>query len=182
MGLRAGYSLPLGDWRKNRVAPSVTLFGAGLSLGGDIDVRLSDRLSLAFTGGYASLNGSAWEEYATARGSNVKVSAWIGHAGVLLKPYLKSNGRDLVSLAIGPVLFFGGGNETVGTAVYEYDFLGSVTFGGLGALEYDRMMWDNLALTVNVSALVVPSGLDYADGLSRSVVALPISVGLRVIF
>ena len=179
IGVRIGYSLSAGDWNKSRVAPDVSLFKGSFTFGGDLEFRLSERLTLAIDGGYGPLNGSDWETYTAGTGDTVSVSASIGYAGILLRPYLKISGPDLIRLQVGPVMLFASGHETVNGRTYNDDFFRSVKFGGEGGIEYDRMLGDNVAASLNVAAIVIPSGVEYADGESRTVIALPVTLGVR---
>ena len=182
LGLHAGYAFSEGDWSKSRVVPDVNLFKGRFTFGGDLEFRLSNRLSLAVDGGYEQLDGSEWEEYVRAHGDTLNVSASFGYIGVLIQPYLKVGGPDILRLEVGPVILFPSGSEKFNGINYNYDFFSSVKFGGMGGIEYDRMLSDYMAASLKVVGIFIPSGISYADGESRTVIALPVTLGLRFYF
>jgi hypothetical protein len=179
LGLRGGYPVSAGDWNKVRYLPDVNMFKPGFMFGGDLEFRLSDRLNLALEGGYESLDGGDWETYTRATGDTLSVGASFGYASVLLRPCLKSGGPDILRVEIGPVVMFPSGHETFDGRTYNDDFFGSIKVGGEGGIEYDRMIGENLAASLSVAGIVVPSGIAYADGESRAVIAVPVTLGLR---
>jgi hypothetical protein len=181
-GLRFGYGLFSGDWNKVRFAPDVSMFKGGFTLGGDFDVRLGDRLTLGFDGGYEPLNGSDWEAYALSKGDAVDVNASLAYGGILVRPYLIAGERDFLRMEFGPVLLFASGSETFGGRTYNYDFFSSVKLGGQGGIEYDRRVADNIGVSLRFAGLVSPSGVSYADGETRTMIALPLTMGVRFFF
>ena len=181
IGVRVGYAWTPGDWSHNRVAPAVAFLGGSVSFGGEIEIRVSDRMSIALDGGYLSLDGGDWVRYAAARGEIVRVSASIGNIGILLKPYLLSTGTDQLALELGVAATFASGQETVGSVTYDYDFFGSFRFGGLAGLEYARWIGERIAVTGRIAGVYVPSGVQYADGLNEAITLLPVTIGLRVV-
>ncbi|MBI1805061.1 MAG: hypothetical protein HY033_08885 [Ignavibacteriae bacterium] len=182
LGLRIGYSFSMGDWTKVRKVPSlpeVNLFKEQITFGADLEFRLSDRLTLSLDGGYEQLDGSEWEAYTRTTGDTVSVTASFGYAGILLRPYLKISKPDIIRVEVGLVMLFASGNEITDGRLYNYDFFGSVRFGGEGGIEYDRMLGDNIAASLRVAGIFVPSGVEYGEGESRAVIALPVTLGIR---
>jgi hypothetical protein len=79
----------------------------------------------------------------------------------------------------GALVLFANGSEKIGGRSFEYDFLAPWRIGGQGAIEYDRMLGANSALTVRLAALIVPSAVRYADGESFTLVAFPLTIGFK---
>jgi hypothetical protein len=178
-GLHAGYSFLAGDWNKARPAPEINLFKGYFTFGGDVDFRLSNLLSLAFEGGYEPLYGSDWESYARQQGDTVSVSASFGYFSIMLRPYINIGGLNVIRLEVGPALLLPGGSEVVNGRYYSYDFFNTVRIGGKGGIEYDRMLNNNIAASLGFSVIIFPKGVSYADGDSRSVIFLPLNLGIR---
>ncbi len=179
IGIRGGYSWPMGDWSDQRTAPGVRLFKGSVMFDADMEFSLSDRVSLALNGGYSGLDASDWENYAKSRGDNVSVSASLAYVGLLLRAHVKVSKLDIIAIDIGPVVLFESASETFGIRSYEYDFFHSVRFGVQGGIEYDRCVSESVAVTLRLAGIVAPSGMKYADGESRTVIALPVTAGLR---
>ena len=182
VGVHVGYFLPLGDWNKHRFAPNIDQFGGNIGFGGDLEIRLSDRWGLAITGGYSKLDVSEWEDFARAAGDDVTASASVGHIGLLLRPYLGTSRPDIIKIELGASLVFTKGKETFGRFSYEYDFLKSTVVGILLGIEYDRFLSENIALAARISSMIVPSGIEYADGVDQSLIIMPLTIGMRFHF
>ena len=181
LAIQVGYGWAQGEWTGHPYAP-VSFFGQDLVFGADLAFRLSDKLVLAATGFYSGLNTGEWDAYARSMGDEVTSSASMSVVALVIRPYLKSTAPDLVSVDIGPAMLFAGGSETFGGRTYEYDFMGSPRFGVLAAIEYDRCLGANYAVYGRVAGVFIPSGLQYADGWSPSVVTVPVTVGARLLF
>ena len=179
MGIHIGYGLTLGDWNKHRFAADVDQFGGSILFGGDLEIKTSDKVGLAISGGYAKLDVSKWEDFAMARGDHVSASASVSYVGLLLRPYLKSSKPDIIKLELGAGLVFAKGKETFGRFSYDYDFLQSTSVGILVGVEYDRFLSDNLALAARITSMIVPSGIEYVDGKNQTVIIMPVTVGMR---
>ena len=52
----------------------------------------------------------------------------------------------------------------------------------MGGIKYDRMLSEYMAASLSFAGIFVPSGISYADGESRTVIALPLTLGLRFYF
>ena len=179
IGLGVGYALPAGDWTKSRIAPDIQMFSGGFTFGGDITIRLAQRWGLVLAAGYSTLSGSEWEEYAYLKGDGVSVSASVTDVSISLRPYLIASPHDQLSLEFGAVGLFAGGHEVVNGERYEYDFFSSFRLGFQGAVEYDRLVSEGIAVTIRGGAVVAPDGMNYADGESRTIVYFPVTVGIR---
>ena len=179
IGLRIGYLFTAGEWNSVRYAPEIRFLKGGFSVGADFEIPLTDKLSLAIDGGYQPLDGSDWEAYARSRGDEVAISAAFVYLGVLLRPYLKAGGPDIFWCEFGPAVLFPGGEERFNGAFYTYDFFNSTRFGGEGAVAYGRMLSDQVAVSLRIAGMVIPSGISYADGESRTLIAFPLTLGLR---
>ncbi len=179
LGLRASYFQPLGDWRNSPVSSSVNLFDASIAFEGDLDFRIANRWTLGVEGGYSPLNGSAWEEYALKKGDTISVSGSFVHFAILIRPHIMVGGPDVIRFEVGPALLLAHGEETYGRRTYPYDFLGEVSFGVQGGVEYMRIFNDGLAASLKMSGLFFPSVVKYIGGATRSAIILPVSVGIR---
>ena len=180
--LRGGYGFAAGNWASSRVAPGVSLFAGGGEFGADLELAVSDRVTIAVEGGYGTLSGSQWEEYVRSRGDNLNVTASMAYCGLLLRPHIRLSGSDVLKLEVGPLVLFPSGSETIRGRVFEYDFFSTTRMGGEGGVEYERLLGGDFALTVRLAVIVVPSGVSYADGERRTLVSLPASAGVRVFF
>ena len=179
MSFHAGYLWPTGGWTDHRFA-GVAFFQSGPVFGGELAFRLSDRFALALNGGYSKLDQGDWQAYARSRGSDLTSSASLAYLSALLRPYLKNDAPDLITLDIGPLILFGRGSEKFATHTFDYDFFGSVRWGGQGAIQYCRCLTRSFGVTVRLAVIVVPSALQYADGDSRTLVAFPVTVGVQL--
>ncbi len=182
IGFRAGYSVPLGEWAKNRVAPQVQQFAGNVAYEGDITIRLSRSWALALGGTYLPLNGSRWEEYAYSKGDVVGMSGSMTQLSLSIKPYLKASPPDLISFEAGAIGLFASGTETVDGEQFEYDFFSSFYLGFQAALEYDRLLSPGFALSLKAGVVMAPAGINYADGESRMIVYAPLTAGIRFLF
>jgi hypothetical protein len=117
-----------------------------------------------------------------AKGQYLSVSASLAHGGILLKPYLEASAQDMLSIELGGVALFGNGTETYQGTTYQYDFLKSFHVGFEAGIEYDRMISGKVALTIRGGGIFVPGGIGYADGEDRTVISLPITLGIRILF
>ena len=180
VGLRAGYSMPLGDWGKSPVVPSIDMIGGSIAVEVDFDVAFGERWSLAVEGGYAAVNGSAWEDYAAQCGEELRISGSLMHCAVLLRPQLLMIGRSLLRLELGPALLFASGEEVFDGERYPYDFLGGMSFGGKAGLEYVYLVAENIGLSLRGAVLVFPSATDPASSPAGTITMVPLSAGLRI--
>jgi len=178
--LRIGYSFSEGDWSKSRVAPNVIQFRGGLTLGANFEFGLSKGLAIVLDGGYEQLDGSDWANYVRSFGEYLAVNAWFAHAGVLLKPYLLATHQDMLGVELGGVALFGNGSETYQGVVYQYDFLKSFHVGFEAGIAYDRRLSERFAVTIRGGGIFVPGGVGYADGEDRTVISLPVTLGIRI--
>ncbi len=182
LGFRAGYGFTGGDWTKSRVAPIIQQFGSGVSFEGDLSIPLAPRWALMLGGGYTYLDGSKWEQFAYLKGDAVTMSASITQLSLLMRPYLFSSPAENLSFEFGLVGTFENGSEVVDGQYYEYDFFNSFRIGGQVALEYDKLLSQDFAFTLRAGAVVIPNGLNYADGESRTITYFPVTAGIRVLF
>jgi len=181
VGLRVGYFSPLGDWAQSPVAPSVHLVGGGVAVELDFDFALGERWTLGLEGGYADLNGSAWEEYAARFGDRLEISGTFIHAAVLLRPQLLASAPNILRLEIGPAVLFASGEELFEGRTYPYDFLGGTSLGVQGGLEYIRLITESMALSVKVSGLYFPGASQHASATGKAITFVPVTAGLRFV-
>jgi hypothetical protein len=181
-GLRVGYAASSGEWNKVRYAPHVTLLDGGVTVGANVAIALSDRLSLVVSGGYEPLDGSDWEAFAGTEGDIVQASASFVSLGALLRPYLKATGPNLVWVEFGPAVLFPTGEERFNGTLYQYDFFSSMKFGAECAVGFERMLGDRTAVSLRAGALIFPTGVSYADGESFTMIALPVTAGVEISF
>ena len=179
VALRVGYSAPVGDWAKSPVAPSVSLIGGSVTVELDLDFVIGRRLTVGIEGGYTSLGGGAWEEYASGFGDRLEVSGSFIHCAVLLRPHLMVSGANILRLELGPAVLFASGEEVYEGRAYQYDFLGGTSFGGKVGIEYVRLLTASLALSVKGSCMYYPSASQHAAAPARSICFAPVSVGIR---
>jgi len=181
IAVRAGYAWAQGEWTRHPYAP-VSYFSQSLVIGGDFSFPVSDNGALAVIGVFSNLSTKEWNDFARTMGDTVDGSASLGFLAFVYRAFLKNTGPDLFSVDIGPVMLLSGGSEKIGTRSFDYDFMSSPRFGALAALEYDRCVTDNLALTLRLEGMFVPSALQYADGHSPSLLTFPLTVGVRIMY
>ncbi len=181
LGLRAGYVWPLGMWNKSRVDPAVNLIGGSFGFEGDLEFAIADRWTLGIEGGHLSLNGSEWEEYVAGKGERITLSGSFTHFAVLLRPHFNVTGSDIIRVEFGAAVLIASGQEELSGRIFEYDFLGSPSFGAQGGLEYIRLLNNSLALSFKVKGMFFPSAVDYMDGGTNDIIMVPVTVGVRLL-
>lgn len=182
LGLDVGYFFPFGNWVNHRFASGVNQFQSGLTFRGDLNFKVGRKFALAITGGYMNFDETDWEEYARNMGDQISTSSSAAYIGLLLKPHLMISQPDIIVLEFGAGVFFLNGQETFEGMTYDYDFLKGTRIGIIGGLEYERFLSESFALSVRASCLIVLTGIHYADGLEHTIIALPITAGVRVFF
>jgi hypothetical protein len=181
LGLRAGYVWPLGMWNKSRVEPAVNLVSGSFGFDGDLEFAIAERWTLGVEGGYTSLNGSEWEEYASGKGDTIKLSGSFTHFAVLLRPHFNVTGSDIIRVEFGAAVLIANGQEELGGRIFEYDFLGSPSFGAQGGLEFMHLLNNSLALSFKVQGIFFPSAVEYLDGGTNDIILVPVTVGVRLL-
>ena len=181
VGLRVGYSQPIGDWSKSPLVSSVSLIGGSLMVELDLDFVIARRVTLGIEGGFSTLNGSGWEEYAAGFGDRLEISGSFLHCAVLLRPHLLVKGENMVRLELGPAVVFAGGQEAFEGRTYQYDFLGGTSFGAKVGIEYVRLLTESLALSVRGSCMYYPSASQHTAASARSIGFVPLAVGIRFV-
>lgn len=179
-GVGVGYFFPFGDWTRHRFA-GVDQFGGGVAVDMDFEWRVVPRLGLAASAGYVRMSVGEWEDYAVGQGDAVDASAQMLNIGILVKPYLWSNNRQSLKLDMGLGVVFSTGKETFDNITYDYDFL-KTKLGVSTGLEFDHSFNRNVAFQIKASGVFVPSGVEYADGLSYAIRGAPLTVGVRYYF
>lgn len=180
IGLGAGYFIPFGDWKAHRYA-DIDQFGGGIAVQGDFEIRFTRRFGMALAAGYINLDTSDWENYAASWGDDVDASAQIVYIGLQFKPHVWKDRRHTIALLLGVNYCIPSGRETFLGTIYDYDFMKS-SFGYLIGVELGRNLNRNVAITVSVSGLFIPNGIEYADGLSYTVMGVPVTAGIRYRF
>jgi len=177
IGIDAGYFQPLGTWTDHRYARGVDLFRGSVAFNVDLERRMR-RVGVALNAGYANLNAGAWEDYAAAKGDRIESSASLLHFSALLRPYLKTSKPDVVNLELGVLYLLPQSQERFANRSYDYDFL-TRGFGFIAGLRYERYLNRTTALALRISGVLVPSGVQYADGEKHLLSGLPITMGIR---
>lgn len=180
IGLGAGYFFPFGDWKAHRYA-EIDQFGGSLAIQGDFEIRFTRRFGMALAVGYFNLDTSKWENYAALWGDDIDASAQIVYIGLQFKPHMWEDSRHTLALILGLNYCFPSGRETFQSTIYNYDFM-KIKFGYQIGIELDRYLSSNVAITVSVSGLIIPNGIEYADGLSYTVMGVPVTAGIRYRF
>jgi hypothetical protein len=181
LGLRAGYSWPLGMWKKSRVEPSVNLISGSFGFEGDLEFAIADRWTLGVEGGHSSLNGREWEQYAGSRGDTITLSGSFTHFAIVLRPHFNLTEFDMIRVEFGPAVLLAQGQEELGGRIFGYDFLSSTSIGAVGGLEYVRLLNNNLAVTVAAKGIFFPSAVEYLDGGTNDIFLAPVTVGIRLL-
>jgi hypothetical protein len=180
IGIGAGYFLPVGDWKEHRYA-GVDQFAGHVAFQGDFEIRWSRLLGFALNAGYDHLGTGEWSDYAASRGDAVDASAFIFHAGIVWRPHLWEDRCNALSLLVGFNYSAPTGQETFEEITYDYDFMKDKIGYQLG-LEFEHDISESLALMVSVSGLIIPGGVEYADGVSYTITGLPMTAGVRFRF
>lgn len=180
IGIGAGYFLPLGDWKAHRYA-GVDQFTGHMAFQGDFEIRWSRLLGFAINMGYAHLGTGEWSDYAASMGDAVDATASIFFAGVMWRPHVWEDRYNALSLVIGFNYATPAGQETFEDITYDYDFMKAKVGYQLG-VEFERDISRSMALMVSFSGLIIPSGIEYADGLKYTITGLPMTAGVRFRF
>lgn len=179
VALRAGYAMPLGDWRQSPSAPSVNLIIGSFALEADLEFAIANRWTLAVEGGYWSLNGSDWESYVRAQGEAITLSGSFTHVSILLRPHLKVTRPDIVRAEFGAALMIASGKEVYDGRTYPYDFLGGTSFGMQGGLEYMRVLSASVALTLKAGMVFFPAAVQHVGAPANAMLFVPVTAGVR---
>ncbi len=182
IGLRAGYGLPIGIWAESRIAPQVRLFSGSFRFEGDITIGLGQKTGLVIGGGYMSLNGSDWEKYVSSKGDTLRVTGSMTEVSLSLRYYLLRHTPNRIAAEFGLSGTFASGEETFNGNRYTYDFFSTFRLGFHGALEYEYLTSNSVALTLRAAVVIAPDGVKYADGESRTLTYLPFTLGIRFMF
>jgi hypothetical protein len=180
IGFGAGYFFPFGDWKTHRYG-GFDQFGGGVTFQADTEIRFTQHLGMALNAGYINLGTGAWEDHAASGGDVLNASAYIFYAGVQFKPHLWEDRLHTFALLLGLNYCLSSGRETFQGTTYDYDFMKN-KLGYLIGAEFARDISRNTALTISVSALIIPGGVEYADGLSYTITGVPLTAGLRYRF
>jgi len=181
-GIYGGYALSTGDWKDHHYAEDVRQFNTDFSMTFDISLRLSEGWGLDFQTIYLRLNTNDWEDYVQSLGDRFSAQAGCLITPLVMRYAAWSDVRNQVSLLAGMGLAFGSGKESYNGISYDYDFLRGVDFAAIFGSEYNLMLKPPTALAVRGSLILIPSGVHYANERGRTIVAFPISVGLRFFF
>jgi hypothetical protein len=179
LGIRAGYVWPFGEWTKSVVAPTVDLVGISPGFEADLEFRIASRWTLGVEGGYSSLNGSNWEEYAAGTGDKLSVSGSFIHFALLLRPHLLVGSPNIVRVEVGPAMLLANGEEKLDGQTYTYDFLSSTSFGVQAGVEYIHVFNETVAVSLKAAGLFFPSAVQYVGGRSNTIIMMPVSAGIR---
>lgn len=182
IGFHAGYGVSAGNWSYSRVATAVQQFGGGLTYGGDLTIRLGPKWGLVLGANHTILDLSRWEEYASTNGDHVGASASLTDLSISFRPVLIATPTDLLGVDVGAIGLIARGEEVINGDRYDYDFFSSFRLGFQGALVYDRLVSDAVALTLRGGVVVMPEAMGYADGETRTILYLPVTAGIRILF
>jgi len=180
IGIGAGYFMPLGDWKAHRYA-GVDQFTGHIAFQGDFEIRWSRLLAFAINSCYAHLGTGEWSDYAASLGDPIDASAYIFCVGIMWKPHLWEDRYNALSLLVGFNYSEPSGQETFENITYDYDFM-KAKFGYQLGLEFERDITPSAALMVSISGLIIPSGVEYADGLKYTITGMPLTAGVRFRF
>lgn len=178
VGVDLGLGVPLGDWKNHRFAENVTQFGIGIGGAMSVEGRFWDWGGLEIGGGIINLSTSDWEDFVRAQGENINTSAYLYYFNLLLKIYPLNQKPNIIKTRLGFGIVGAGANESYQGESYDYDFL-KVQGGLFVGVEYVRFLNDVLAISLNTSLLVAFEGIKYADGEDKTIIALPVFLGLR---
>lgn len=181
VGIEAGYSLPVGEWKQHPYAPEVDQFTGDYTIGLSISYKFQRTLGLSLSGFYLKLNTDDWTSYAASQGDNVDASASAQMIFLNLLYFILHHRPQLLSMDIGLGYSSFAGKESFESYQYDYDFLRSGFGIGLGA-GYTRFLNDQLGLMVNMKGFIMPSGIQYPDGQQNSVFLFSGTLGIRYVF
>lgn len=181
-GLGLGYSLPTGEWTQHRYASGVNHFSPAFAMNADLEFNIGQRWGLALVGGYNKLGTNDWVSYTKRQNDPVEASASVLYGGATLRPTIMKLSNHALRLEFGACMVFASGTETYGGMSYDYDFLRTWRFGLILGLEYSCMVSDAIALTLQGRSIFAIKGIEYADGLSPSMIIVPITGGLRMYY
>ena len=180
--IQAGPSMPLGHWTASRMNSSIDVFGTGVYISAELDLAISNRWTIAVTGGYTLYDGGAWEDYVAGQGDAITASMYSFEIAVLARPSLLLSHWDMLRFEFGPAGLFARGSEHYEGRNYNYDYLKTFAIGVQGGIEYTRMLNDYIGISVHTAIVAFPSGIQFIDGETRDIISLPITLGLRFNF
>ncbi len=179
-GIDIGYFLPVGVWQEHRYAEGVNQFQGDIKISAEIDQKIFG-LRMGLICGYSRLNLSDWEDYAKYKGDIIDASASITEFELLLKyPALKLS-TSWINVDLGVGYFLMKGHEVFDAYSYDYNFFAS-RVGIITGIEYKQLIFNDIALVVIVKGIFVIDGVQYADGLNRDVMGVPMTIGIRYLF
>ncbi|NIM20785.1 MAG: hypothetical protein GTO51_11240 [Candidatus Latescibacteria bacterium] len=181
VGLDGGIFLPTGTWKEHPFASRVDQFQKDYVIRFDIEARYWQRLGLGIDFGFIALDAGDWERYAAEQGDAITASASIFYTGIVFKPYLWFDENNLLKLNLGFNIFASSGEEAFGRFTYDYDFLGT-DVGFLFGIEYNYILNENIAIALKPAVVLIPTGLEYADGDPDAITGFPLTAGIRFLF
>jgi hypothetical protein len=181
-GMYGGYAFSTGSWKKHLYAPGVNQFNTDLSLAFSFSYKASPNLGIDFRTIYLRLNTSDWKNYVRLQGDrfDAQASCWV--TPITLSFAVFQDSRNFASILGGIGLAFSGGNETFNRINYEYDFLHGVDFVFITGLDYNLILKPPIAFSMQGTLILIPSGVHYINQDPRTIIAFPITAGLRFYF
>lgn len=178
LGGGIGVFQPVGSWADHRYAPGINQFTRGFTAEAVLEYQLADWVGLGGVIGGGGLGTGEWVDYAASMGSDVTASAKMFYLAALVRLYLLNRPKYMLKLDLGGGTFGPTGQESYLYFTYDYNFLKSQGLALIG-LEYCLFVKPKLALAGRASLFIAADGVEYADGLKRTIYGLPITVGLR---
>jgi len=178
LGLDGGVQVPVSDWTQHPYAIGIDQFAPGFYARLMTEGRLGGAVSLLVGAAYGQFDVKEWVSYAREQGVDIDASAEAAWLDLALSAGHRTSSIVTLKLTFGVTWFIPNGRETFGGATYEYSFLRS-RLGMLGGLELDYRMGRSVGLALGATLRYVPNGVQYASGLTRNVIVVPVTIGLR---
>jgi hypothetical protein len=176
-GLDFGYLIPVGKWKDHLYLPGVDQFGGGMLYGAELEFNLLE-VNWGFFFNYSKLDMSDWEE-----AGDLTASASMYIYGALFKYYFTSQSPHYLNMDMGIAFTDFKGEESYAGHNYEYNFIKTKSkIDFIIGLAYKYRMNKNLALQLGGRMIIIPSGIEYTGGKNYTIMVLPVSMGLRLLF
>ena len=180
-GVDVGYFVPVGNWTEHRYAPGVDQFQGAGTVMVEFATALSSRIHVAPFFTSTRLGVGDWEKYARAQGDAVSASALMTSFGMAFRYYALRSDPSFFDFDLGITYFNLSGDESSAGYSYDYDFM-KRGVGLLFGVGYMRRVSRDIALRASVRLIYDEDGVHYADGESRHVYGIPVTVGVRYLF
>ncbi len=178
IGVDLGVNIPIGSWKDHRILTNTDQFGNGMGVQLSLEKRLWNWGGLELGGGYLHLATGQWEDASRDLGDNLNSSAYLMFFDLLFKVYPLNRKPNIIKTKFGFTVVETDGRESFAGMSYKIDYL-KTQAGFVTGAEYVRFLNETVALSLNFAFILAPAGIKYADGEDRTIITLPVFLGIR---